>query len=139
MPDCRFWLVRRFVDARAQFLFVAPSQVLNVADRFGATAFDVDGAPFADHDGRCTFDALLARFRLETPPLTQLAKIIRAADLGAPDAVPEARGLLAMSLGLSRIHRDDIEQCEAAMPLYDALFRWVLDAQNETHSHDEIL
>jgi rhodanese-related sulfurtransferase len=130
------WLIRRFVDARAQFLFLAPSQVLNVADRFGATAFDIDGAPFAHHDDRCTFDALLTHFALETPALTQHATIIRAADLGALDAVPEARGLLAMSLGLSRIHRNDNQQCEAAMSMYDALFRWVLDAQNETHSHD---
>ena len=129
------WLIRRFVDPRARFLFVAADQVLNVADRFGATAFDVDGAQFAHKGDQCTFDAMLAAFGLNHEPLDLMASVIRAADTGRPDDEPQAAGLLAVSLGLSRMHRDDLTQLEAGMMVYDALYRWARDAKGERHDH----
>lgn len=127
------WLIRRFIDPDARFLFVAPSEVLAVADKFDAIPFDVEGAELSHSEGACSFDALLEKFQLTMPTLSAMAKIIRAAD-GTPDAhAPEAAGLLALSLGLSRMYRDDLEQLDAAMPLYDALYRWARDAQGETH------
>lgn len=129
------WLIRRFVDPRARFMFVAADQVMNVAERFSATAFDVDGAPFG-HDGdKCTFDAMLAGFGLDHPPLAHMASIIRAADTGKPQNEPQAEGLLALSLGLSRMQEDDNAQLEAGLTIYDALYRWARDATGEQHDH----
>lgn len=127
------WLIRRFIDPDARFLFVAPSEVLAVAEKFNATPFDVEGAELSHNNNTCSFDAMLAGFGLDHPALRAMAAVIRAAD-GTPQArAPEAAGLLAISFGLSRMYRDDLEQLEAAIPLYDALYRWARDAQGETH------
>ena len=130
------WLIRRFVDPNAQFLFVPPGEVVGVADRFGATPFDVEGDDIAwSHDGeRCTFDVMLDGFGLASvAPLAYLALIVRGADTARPDIVPEAAGLVALSLGLSRMFSDDLEQLDAGMLIYDALYRWCRDATGETH------
>jgi rhodanese-related sulfurtransferase len=127
------WLIRRFVDSGAQFLFVAPSEVLAVAEKFEATAFDVDGVFWSHRDDRCTFDTMLEEFRLSTDPLLRLAEIIRGADTHRLDLTPESAGLLAASLGYSRMYRNDVEQIDAGMALYDAFYRWSRDAVNETH------
>lgn len=128
------WLIRRFVDPSAQFMFVPPAQVLSVAEKFGATAYDVEGSTFS-HDGDlCSFDAVLARFKLDTPALQTLATVVRAADTNRHDLAPEAAGLLAISVGLSRQYKDDAAQLEAGMAVYDALYRWARDGQGETHS-----
>lgn len=128
------WLIRRFLDPDAEFLFVAADQVMAVAGRFGAEPFDVDGARW-QHDGeRCTFDMLLEQFGLHTDALQRLARIVRGADLGKHELAPECAGLLAVSLGLSRVYRDDLAQVEAGMTLYDALYRWARDALDETHA-----
>jgi len=129
------WLIRRFVDPKAQFLFVPPNEVLQVAEKFNAHAFDVEGAEWTDLDGRCTFDAMLKAFELNYKPLETMAQVIRAADMGQLDSAPEAAGLLALSIGLSKMHSDDLAQLEAGLPLYDALFRWARDGRNETHGH----
>ena len=127
------WLIRRFVDPEARFLFVEPSAVLAVAEKFDAISFDCDGARFAHGEQSCTFDALLEYFDLNLPGLSAMADVVRAAD-GTPGAQsPQAAGVLAMSLGLSRMYHDDLEQLNAALPLYDALFRWARDGQGETH------
>lgn len=127
------WLIRRFIDPDARFLFVAPSEVLAVAEKFNATPFDVEGAELSHRENTCSFDAMLAGYGLDHPALHAMAAVIRAAD-GTPQAsAPVAVGLLAISLGLSRMYRDDLEQLEAAIPLYDALYRWARDAQGETH------
>lgn len=130
------WLIRRFVDPAAVFLFVAPSEVLGVADRFAATPFDIEGADVAwSHRGeRCTFDVVVEEFGLATPPLLRLGAIVRGADTARPDLAPEASGLLAASLGLSRMYSDDLAQLEAGMLLYDAFYRWCRDAVGETHN-----
>jgi hypothetical protein len=87
------------------------------------------------HDGeRCTFDVMVERFDLQSlPGLARLAEIVRGADTGRPELVPQAAGLLAISLGLSRMYSDDLAQLEAGMLVYDALFRWCRDATHETH------
>ncbi len=130
------WLIRRFIDPDACFLFVAPPEVLAAAEKYDASAFDVDGAALSHREGQCSFDALLTHFDLGLPALRTMANVIRAAD-GTPDALaPEAAGLLAISLGFSRMCRDDLEQLEATLPIYDALYRWARDAQGETHEWD---
>ncbi|MES2968465.1 MAG: sulfurtransferase/chromate resistance protein [Pseudomonadota bacterium] len=127
------WLIRRFVNPAARFLFVAPSEVLAVADRFGATPFDIDGVSFSHRGEQCSFDAMLDDFALHTTALDRLATVIRAADTDRHEASPQAAGLLAVSVGLSRLYRDDLEQLEAGMTLYDALYRWARDGFDEGH------
>jgi len=127
------WLIRRFIDPNAKFLFVAPSQVLNVAEKFGATAFDVEDCFWTHESEACTFDKMVAEFGLKIPALEKLAMIVRAADTNRHDLAPEAAGLMAASLGLSRIYKDDIAQLNAGMLLYDAFYRWARDASDETH------
>jgi hypothetical protein len=128
------WFIRRFVDPTALFMFVAPSEIAAVAAAFGATPFDVEGVFWSHRGERCTFDAMLEEFGLGTPALLRLATIVRAADIGLHDLPPEAPGLLAASLGLSRMYADDLEQLKAGMALYDAFYRWCRDATNETHN-----
>ncbi|MBW4708155.1 chromate resistance protein [Roseobacter sp. YSTF-M11] len=131
------WLIRRFLDPKAQFLFVPPAEVAAVSEKFEAMSFDVPGARWT-HDGpRCTFDMMLAGFGLDTPALQKMAEIIRGADTNRHDLAPECAGLLALSVGLSRGCRDDLAQLDAGMVLYDALYRWARDGQNETHDWQE--
>lgn len=127
------WLIRRFVDRAARFLFVAPSDVLDIAQKFNATPFDVEGAELSHKGAQCSFDAMLDHWGLRTEPLNHLARIIRAADTDKRDQVPEAAGLAAISLGLSRMYKDDLEQLEAGLSVYDALYRWARDAKEERH------
>jgi rhodanese-related sulfurtransferase len=131
------WLIRRFVDPTAVFLYVAPAEVAGVAARFGATPFDIEGeGVFWSHRGElCSFDVMVAEFGLGgLEPLVHLARIVRGADTARPELAPEAPGLLAASLGLSRMFRDDLAQLDAGMLLYDAMFRWCRDATGETHN-----
>ena len=128
------WLIRRFVDTDAVILFVQASEVNGVAERFSATPFDIEDVFFSHRGERCTFDTMLDEFGLDTEPLRRLATIVRAADTARPDLAPEAAGLLAVSLGLSRNFRDDLEQLDAAMSVYDAFYRWCRDATDETHN-----
>jgi rhodanese-related sulfurtransferase len=128
------WLIRRFIDPKAVFLFVAPSEAPLVADRFQATPFDIEGVFWSHRGEYCTFDTMLAEFGLETEPLKHLAKIVRGADTARLDLAPEAPGLLAASLGLSRMYADDLKQLEAGLLLYDAFYRWCRDATDETHN-----
>ena len=127
------WLIRRFVDPAAVFLFVAPAEVQSVAERFNGAAFDIEGVFWSHRGERCTFDTILDELGLQTPPLAKLAAIVRAADTDRLDIAPEAAGLLAASLGLSRMHSDDLEQLAAGIALYDAFYRWARDASDETH------
>jgi hypothetical protein len=130
------WLIRRFIDPNAVFLFVPTSEVQAVAERFDATPFDIEGdGVFWSHRGElCTFDVMIQEFGLTTEPLQRLATIVRGADTALLDLAPEAPGLLAASLGLSRMFADDLAQLEAGMLLYDAFYRWCRDATDETHN-----
>jgi rhodanese-related sulfurtransferase len=127
------WLIRRFVDTRAQFLFVAPGEVMGVAEKFDATPFDVEDVFWSHRGENCTFDIMLEEFCLRSDALQRLATIVRGADTNRHELAPESAGLLAASLGLSRIYRDDLEQVEAGMLLYDAFYRWARDASDEVH------
>jgi rhodanese-related sulfurtransferase len=128
------WLIRRFVDPSAVFLFVAPSEVVGGAERFGAAPFDIEGVHWSHRGERCTFDVMVEEFGLATAPLLRLATLVRAADTARLDLAPEAAGLLAASLGLSRMYADDLAQLEAGIPLYDAFYRGCRDATSETHN-----
>jgi rhodanese-related sulfurtransferase len=128
------WLVRRFVDPGAVFLFVAPSEVPAVAERFGATPFDVEDVFWSHRGEGCTFDAMVEEFGLRSDALDRLALIVRGADTARLDLAPQSAGLLAASLGFSRMFRDDLAQLDAAMGLYDAFYRWSRDAVAETHN-----
>jgi rhodanese-related sulfurtransferase len=128
------WLIRRFIDPAAMFLFVAASEVEAVAERFAATPFDIENVFWSHRGELCTFDVMVEEFGLSTPPLERLATMVRAADTGRLDLSPEAPGLLAASLGLSRMYDDDLEQLSAGLLLYDAFFRWCRDATKETHN-----
>ncbi|MDQ0558716.1 rhodanese-related sulfurtransferase [Rhizobium mesoamericanum] len=128
------WLIRRFVDPGAVFLFVPTPEVLMVADRFGATAFDIEDVFWSHRGDRCSFDVMVEEFALQSEPLLRLATIVRAADTARLDLAPEAAGLLAASLGLSRMFADDLDQLQAGLTLYDAFYRWCRDATDETHN-----
>jgi rhodanese-related sulfurtransferase len=128
------WLIRRFVDPNAVFLFVAPFEVPAVAEKFGAVPFDIEGVFWSHRGDTCSFDTMIEEWQLGTPALLRLATIVRGADTGRPDLAPEAAGLLAASLGLSRMYDDDLAQLDAGMLLYDALYRWCRDASGETHN-----
>ena len=128
------WLIRRFIDPSAVFLFVPPPEVTAVADRFGAAPFDIEGVFWSHRGETCTFDTMIEEFGLGFDPLLRLAKIVRGADTARPDLTPQSAGLLAASLGYSRMFRDDLPQLDAAMSLYDAFYRWCRDASAETHN-----
>ncbi|WP_340149480.1 sulfurtransferase/chromate resistance protein [uncultured Sneathiella sp.] len=127
------WLIRRFIDRTARFLFVEPAEVLNVAEKFNAIPFDIEDVFWSHQGEQCTFDTMIREFALETEPMTHLATIIRGADTNRHDLAPEAAGLMAASLGLSRMYRDDLAQLDAGIRLYDAFYRWARDARDEGH------
>ena len=128
------WLIRRFVDPEAVFLFVSPAEVQSVAERFNGAPFDIESVFWSHRGDRCTFDTMIEELALQTEPLARLATMVRGADTARLDLAPEAPGLLAATLGLSRMHLDDLEQLDAAMTLYDAFYRWARDASDETHN-----
>jgi hypothetical protein len=128
------WLIRRFVDPTAVFLFVAPAEVTAVADRFGATPFDVEEVFWSHRGDLCTFDTMIAQFGLASGQLARLAIIVRGADTARLDLAWEAAGLLAASLGLSCMYRADLVQLDATMGLYDAFCRWARDAMTRIHN-----
>jgi rhodanese-related sulfurtransferase len=128
------WLIRRFVDPDARFLYVPPARVLDVAAETGAVPFDVEGVELTHRGDGCTFDTLLDRYRLDDPALRRLALIVRGADTGRPDLAPEAAGLLAISLGLSGLLAEDDHAClRFGLVLYDALWHRLTRVAGETH------
>lgn len=129
------WLIKRFIDPDAEFLYVPPKEVLRAAQEKAAIAYDIPDVYFS-HDGElCSFDAFLKTYRLTgDPALTQLAIIVRGADTARLELAPQAAGLLAVSLGLSRNFKDDHEMLKHGLVVYDALYAWCKDGQNETHT-----
>jgi hypothetical protein len=128
------WLVRRFIDPDAEFLFVPPARVSSVARDRAAIPYDVEGVELT-HEGRfCSFDAFLKKYRLHEPALEELAVIVRGADTDRLDLAPQSAGLLAISLGLSHNFPDDHELLEQGMVLYDALYAWCHYLRAERHS-----
>ena len=128
------WLVSRFIDPQAQFFYVPTAMVFEEGRRLNAIAYDIPGGPISHEGELCSFDTLLRAFRLEDAALHVLARIVRGADTDRLDLAPQSAGLLAFSLGLSRLHGDDHAMLAAALPLYDALYAWSQGAQQEAHS-----
>jgi hypothetical protein len=127
------WLITRFIDQEPEFLFVPPADVLRVAEETGATPYDVPGVEFTHVGEACSFDAFLKRYDLDDPALKALAVIVRGADTSRLDLAPQAAGLLAISLGLSRLYSDDHEMLKHGLVVYDALYAWCRELQKETH------
>jgi hypothetical protein len=120
------WLIKRFVDHDAEFLFVAAEEVATVAHREGAIPFDVKGAELGHVDGRCSFESIMIKYQLTDPALQRLAKIVHGADVAADiDIVPEAAGLSAIAHGFGLAHgEDDLEKIRLETPMYNALYAW---------------
>jgi hypothetical protein len=117
------WLILRFVDPQAEFLFVPADQVADVARREGATPFDVPGAELGHVGQECSFDAIVRRFEVKDPAVHALARVVRAADVASQrEIAPEGAGLLAIADGFRRTARDDHESLRLQLPVYDALY-----------------
>lgn len=128
------WLIARFIDKTPEFLYVPGDQVLQVAADTGAVPYDVPGVEMTHVGPLCSFDAFLKKYELTDPALQHLADIVRAADTGMPQTSPQAHGLLAISLGLSRNFADDHEMLKQGMVMYDALYSWCQSLTGETHN-----
>ena len=118
------WLIKRFVDAEAVFLYVPPEQVMEVAKREGATPFDVPDVELGHHGSECSFDAIIRKYNLKDPALKILAPIVRGADTDAKDLTLESRGLEAIAEGFRLVFQNDHELLEREMPVYDALYAY---------------
>jgi hypothetical protein len=120
------WLIKRFVDSEAEFLYAPGNEVLAVAAREGATPYDISGAELGHHGDECSFDAIVHKYDLtnDNPALRRLALIVRGADTQQRDLTPESRGLLAIAEGFSEVYVNDHEQLAAELPVYDALYAW---------------
>jgi hypothetical protein len=121
------WLIQRFIDLDAEFLYVPAADVLRVARETGATPYDIPGVEMGHVGERCSFDAFLAKYRLENSALQKLATIVRGADTSRLDLTPQSAGLHAISLGLSRNFSDDHEMLRHGLVMYDALYAWCQD------------
>ena len=128
------WLIRRFIDPEAEFVFVPAPDVAKKAAELDAIPFDVEGAELSHVGPLCTFDALLRKYSLTDPALAELAVIVRGADTDRLDIAPQAAGLLAISLGLSHSFANDHEQLAHGMVMYDALYSWAAHVRGERHS-----
>ena len=128
------WLIQRFIDSGAEFLFVPPDDVARVARESGAIPFDVEGVELSHVGPRCSFDAFIEKYQLQDPALDHLARVVRGADTDRLDTEPQCAGLLAISLGLSRLFRDDHEQLRHGFVIYDALYAWLREARSERHT-----
>jgi len=120
------WLIRRFVDREAEFLYVDPADVGRVAREENAIPYDVEGAELGHVDGRCSFESILLKYKLDDPGLARMAKIVHSADVAADAGIsPEAAGLKAIAMGFRRMYGDrDHEKLEAQIGMYDALYEW---------------
>jgi rhodanese-related sulfurtransferase len=128
------WLIARFVDGQAEFLYVPPKQVLDAAKQRDAVPYDIPDVHFS-HDGElCSFDAFLKHYRLTDPALKDLATIVRGADTARLELAPQAPGLAAISLGLSRNFQDDHQMLAHGMVMYDALYTWCKEGKEEVHT-----
>ena len=128
------WLILRFIESDAEFLYVPSEQVLSVAGQTGAIPYDVPGVELTHSGGHCSFDAFLAKYELTDPGLKRLAVIVRGADTSRLDLAPQCAGLYAISLGLSASFPDDHDMLRNGLIVYDALYTWCDRLQDETHN-----
>lgn len=128
------WLITRFIDPEAEFLYVPSREVLQIAAEKDATPYDIPGVELSHVGELCSFDAFLKKYHLSDPALQQLAKIVRGADTSRLDLTPQSAGLYAISLGLSHSYADDHEMLAHGLILYDALYAWCKECQGESHN-----
>jgi hypothetical protein len=128
------WLVKRFIDPEAEFLYVPAAEVMARAQRDDATPYDIPGVELTHVGEACSFDAFLAKYALADPALHQLAAIVRGADTSRLDLTPQSAGLYSISLGLSRIFPDDHAMLAVGMHVYDALYAWCREGRGEEHA-----
>lgn len=128
------WLITRFIDQDAEFLYVPAKDVLRIAEETGATPYDIPNVEFSHVGESCSFDAFLSAYKLTQPSLLQLAQIVRGADTSHLELTPQSAGLYAMSLGLSEVFQDDHEMLKHGIVMYDALYAWCCHCQKETHN-----
>lgn len=128
------WLIERFIDKEAEFLYVPSADVLRIAQETGAVPYDIPGVEMSHVGELCSFDAFLTKYQLNDPALHQLAVIVRGADTSRLDLAPQSAGLYAVSLGLSKTFADDHEMLKHGMVMYDALYAWCKDCQSEPHN-----
>lgn len=128
------WLVGRFIDKKAEFLYVPAGDVLRVARETGAIPYDIPGVELSHVGKLCSFDSFLTKYELTDPVLKQLAVIVRGADTSQLNLTPQSAGLYALSLGLSQNFSDDHEMLKHGMVMYDALYSWCQHCQSETHN-----
>jgi rhodanese-related sulfurtransferase len=127
------WLIRRFIDPEADFIYVPADRVLDQAKTLGAIPYDIPDVEFSHEGERCSFDTFLRIYDIADPPLQQLALIVRGADTSRHNLAPQCGGLFAISLGLSANFADDHEMLDHGMVIYDALYTWCRNLQAETH------
>jgi len=120
------WLIRRFLDNEAEFLYVDPHEVFRVAREKDAVPFDVEGVELGHVDGRCSFESILVKYGLDDAALDRMARIVHGADIDSDvGQTAEAAGLRAIAMGFRRAYGDhDHDKLEAQMPMYDALYAW---------------
>lgn len=128
------WLIARFIDKEAEFLYVPSGDVLRIANETGAIPYDIPGVEFSHVGELCSFDAFLKKYQLTDPALQQLAHIVRGADTSRLDLTPQSAGLYAILLGLSRNFPNDHEMLKHGMVMYEALYAWCKDGQMESHN-----
>ncbi|UVJ46168.1 chromate resistance protein [Pseudomonas sp. LS1212] len=128
------WLITKFIDPQAEFLYIPSNAVLRIAAEQNATPFDIPGVELT-HDGElCSFDAFLKKYQLNDPALQHLARIVRGADTSRLELTPQSAGLYAISLGLSHNFADDQQMLAHGLIIYDALYAWCKDCQSESHN-----
>ena len=128
------WLIKKFVDKDAEFIYVPKQLVFDKAKELNAIPYDIPGAEYAHYDEECTFDYIVKKHKLNEPALKQLSVIIRGADTHRFDLAPQAAGLWAISAGLSYNYKNDQEMLEVGMKMYDALYAWANFVQEERHT-----
>ena len=126
------WLIKRFVDPQAEFLYVPPEEVMEVAKREGAIPFDVSNVELGHHGLECTFDAIIKKYKLTDSALQRLAPIVRGADTDAKDLTPESRGLEAIAEGFRLVFQNDHELLERELAVYDALYAYCQQVEQNT-------
>ena len=133
------WLIKKYVDEVAEFIYAPQDQVFEIAARLNAIPYDIPGAEYSHEGENCTFDFIISKHQLPDPVLKQLANIVRGADTNRFDLAPQSAGLWAISAGLSYNFRDDLEMLEYGMKIYDALYSWAAYVQEEKHNWNPVL
>jgi rhodanese-related sulfurtransferase len=132
------WLIRRFIDPEAEFLYVPAPEVRKTAELKNAVPYDIPEVEFSHVGEQCSFDAFLKFYRLKDPALDALALIVRGADTNRLELAPQAPGLAAVSLGLSRLFENDHAMLEHGMVMYDALYAWCKEGKDEVHTWNPV-